>query len=110
MKREEVRTPLCSVHRCILIFGRGVVFMSTASQIRATPTALAVPNTTHALVPQSTFALLRRTHPYIASSLSLGLVIGGTVVLLPAIALGIEAWNRMKEGANKAGGQIVCPA
>ncbi|KJA20904.1 hypothetical protein HYPSUDRAFT_42739 [Hypholoma sublateritium FD-334 SS-4] len=85
------------------------IFLTAASQIRATPTTLAMPNATHALISQPTFALLRRTHPYIASSLSLGLVIGGTVVLLPAIALGIEAWNRMKEGANRAGGQIACP-
>ncbi|KDR70051.1 hypothetical protein GALMADRAFT_214806 [Galerina marginata CBS 339.88] len=39
-----------------------------------------------------TMEQLRRAHPYVASSVKLGLIIGGTVVLLPA--LGLMAWNR----------------
>lgn len=38
--------------------------------------------------------LMRRAHPYFASSVTLGLIIGGTAVLLPA--LGIMTWDRMK--------------
>ncbi|KAF8959824.1 hypothetical protein BDZ97DRAFT_1761161 [Flammula alnicola] len=37
---------------------------------------------------------LRRAHPYIASSVKMGLMVGGTAVLLPA--LGLMAWNRLR--------------
>lgn len=38
--------------------------------------------------------LIRRAHPYVASSVTLGLIIGGTAVLLPA--LGMMTWDRMR--------------
>ncbi|PPQ97419.1 hypothetical protein CVT26_006792 [Gymnopilus dilepis] len=37
---------------------------------------------------------LRRAHPYIASSIKLGLIVGGTTVVLPA--LGMMAWNKLR--------------
>ncbi|PPQ64058.1 hypothetical protein CVT24_008871 [Panaeolus cyanescens] len=48
---------------------------------------------------------LRRAHPYVASSVKVGLIIGGTAVLLPA--LGLMAWKRFyqpqaAQGANRA--------
>ncbi|PPQ85674.1 hypothetical protein CVT26_011327 [Gymnopilus dilepis] len=36
---------------------------------------------------------LRRAHPYIASSIKLGLIVGGTAVVLPA--LGMMTWNKL---------------
>jgi len=44
---------------------------------------------------------IRRAHPYVASSVTLGLIIGGTAVLLPA--LGIVAWNRMRAVQQQVG-------
>jgi len=39
-------------------------------------------------------AQLRKAHPFIASSIGLGLIIGGTAVLLPT--LGLLAMNRKR--------------
>lgn len=39
-------------------------------------------------------AQLRKAHPFIASSIGLGLIIGGTAVLIPA--LGLMAMNRRR--------------
>lgn len=46
-------------------------------------------------------SLIRRAHPYVASSVTLGLIIGGTAVLLPA--LGMAAWNRMRAAQQQVG-------
>lgn len=46
-------------------------------------------------------AQLRKAHPFIASSIGLGLIIGGTAVLIPA--LGLMAMNRSKR-LNRAVG------
>ncbi len=43
---------------------------------------------------------LDQMHPYIASSVRLGLVVGGTAVLLPA--LGLLAWKRLGAVASPA--------
>ncbi|PPQ83843.1 hypothetical protein CVT25_000902 [Psilocybe cyanescens] len=43
---------------------------------------------------------LRRAHPYIAVSVKLGLIIGGTAVLLPA--LGVMTWSRLQTKQHAA--------
>jgi len=39
-------------------------------------------------------AQLRKAHPFIASSIGLGLIIGGSVVLIPALGLSMASMNR----------------
>jgi len=42
---------------------------------------------------------LRKAHPFIASSIGLGLIIGGTAVLIPA--LGLMAMNHQRQRLNQ---------
>ena len=44
---------------------------------------------------------IRHAHPYVASSVTLGLIIGGTAVLL--LALGMVAWNQMRAAQQQVG-------
>ncbi|KAF9481286.1 hypothetical protein BDN70DRAFT_876614 [Pholiota conissans] len=82
------------------------ILVSASSQARSAPSAAPPSIPIQAPVPPTTFQYLQRTHPYIASSLTLGLVVGGTVVLLPALKLGVEALNRMREAGNRASAQV----
>ena len=47
---------------------------------------------------------IRRAHPYVASSVTLGLIIGGTAVLLPA--LGMMTWDRIKAQQQRVGSAV----
>ncbi|KAF4623969.1 hypothetical protein D9613_001366 [Agrocybe pediades] len=51
-------------------------------------------------VPDVLMQHIRRVHPYIASSLKVGLIVGGSVIALPA--LGLLAWKRYYVKQNNA--------